>query len=221
MHSTLEQTEYVEVRLVLAGMLAPPDHVAVQQIVVPHWFELGQLSPNADNCSVHFTDTTRQKASIRVLMVKLSNHEKAQLEKVYMQQRSFTMDDDPCTEGMLQSRECGCISLADLPEEVLDLVTAKLRQDNAPVSRLLAAFRGGRDSIFRTCSKISWVLKTSKKSRKPETRLLHRACCSAPAGLSVKLTHLSYPFNIHDILEPGIRAGGWSRVHSLEVCLMT
>jgi hypothetical protein len=51
----------------------------------------------------------------------------------------------------------------------------------------------------------------------PWARLLHRACCQAAPGLTVKL-HLA---RIHDrlrpLLQPGIDCGGWSKVHSLEV----
>jgi hypothetical protein len=110
-------------------------------------------------------------------------------------------------------------SLTELPNEVLDLVANQIRKDGAAVKPLLAASRGGRNSVLRTSSKITLSLgkEAEKGDQQPLARLLHRACCTAAPGLSVNLNLGSYGSLIHQLLNPGIEAGGWNSVHNLKV----
>jgi hypothetical protein len=61
------------------------------------------------------------------------------------------------------------------------------------------------DEPFEACDPAPWA------------RLLHRACCQATPGLTVKLHLSEVSHRLPDLLQPGIDCGGWSKVHSLEV----
>jgi hypothetical protein len=111
------------------------------------------------------------------------------------------------------------VTLNELPNEVLDRVAQQLRTESAAVKPLLAASKGGLDSVLRTSSKITLSLgtKTEEGDQQPLARLLHRACCTAAAGLSVSLNLGSHGSFIGQLLQPGIKAGGWTNVHNLKV----
>jgi hypothetical protein len=109
--------------------------------------------------------------------------------------------------------EAHAVSLASLPPCILSQIARNPGSERA-AGPLLATARFGRDAILSTCRAVT--LRHDKDQPEAKARLLHRVCTQAHAGLEV---HLNLAKDLPVLLKPGIDAGGWNRVQTLEVRL--
>jgi hypothetical protein len=88
---------------------------------------------------------------------------------------------------------------------------------------MLAVARDTRDAVLGTFEQISLSIDCSDSNIAPLARLLSRACLRAAPGLHVDLLFESgeaveqHPV-MSALLQPGVERGGWTNVHTLEVC---
>jgi hypothetical protein len=75
-----------------------------------------------------------------------------------------------------------------------------------------------RDAPLSSLAK--FTLKVHPDAVHPSARLLHRACCQAPAGLHVALELPLFGNTLPIMLNSGIACHGWRRVRILEVGLV-
>jgi hypothetical protein len=116
-----------------------------------------------------------------------------------------------------------CID-TDVPAQMYQHSIIKREVDQPSGSHpLLAANRSCRDMVLNSIHSITLDPSCSElleaSDFEPWARLLDRACCQATPGLTVKLclSNMRLTYSLHELLQPGIDCGGWSKVHSLEV----
>jgi hypothetical protein len=91
---------------------------------------------------------------------------------------------------------------------------------------LLGVSQACRDAVLHATKTIRLVpdfrqAGPSAAQKSAAARLLHRACCEAAPGLKVVLDTDFFPADMLSVLlQPGLRNGGWTKVHSLKVSLL-
>jgi hypothetical protein len=138
---------------------------------------------------------------------------------------SNNVEQDSCTTSDHPVTAATSTSLLTLPDAALAQISQHSRRINQG-HPLLAASSICRDIVLNSIRSITLLgfqpFSMPDKSLAtldpaPWARLLHRACCQATPGLSVKLNMSSIHGSLPELLQPGIHRGGWSKVHSLEV----